>query len=317
MNAKTVKNYLNSIISEELAQSKETTEAETPQWFKLAEKLWHELKYAESEVKPGLTGDNKKLIFPLLVALAKIMQANPNGKLQELNLDTYSDVMNKTSKFPDTRFFGKDDKKADKEANVNSLSRERFISEYYKKYAPDTIEINAEVDSTKNSVGYVFKSISFDTNYTSYALHFQYNGKQIGMDKLYTEKNFPKNIFITYNSGKPYIDEYNKHKLKISNTDIKNITEMLKFNEWKNIKKLTEDSKFTADGGFNPGNLSKATLTSTPGNSFYIALTKIRKASAEVMDEIRRGTLRVTPLESKIIGDIDHIIDLQQKKIKK
>lgn len=95
-----------------------------------------------------------------------------NEFLNELNIDTYANLMDRTEGYPWKTFLSNDKDKSNprtiynKHNRINHLSRKRFEEEFYKEFPQGSVEI-------KTSEGeFVFKSIKFNTNYTNYDLIF-------------------------------------------------------------------------------------------------------------------------------------------------
>ena len=96
------------------------------------------------------------------------------SELNELSTSTYANLMNKTTDYPWTHFFSKN---PDKDINpkelgtqhgrINTLARDKFISEFYKEFPIGSIVIDT------NKGEYIFDGIKFKTNYTYYDLIFK------------------------------------------------------------------------------------------------------------------------------------------------
>lgn len=113
--------------------------------------------------------------------------------LKELDLDSYSKLMNKTADYPWIKFLnkGEEDKKYKSYSNINASAKELFKREFYKTYPLGT-EIQG--DTT-----YVFKGISFNSNFTNYALAFN------SMDG-------EKTIVILYDKDRGYYVKNDQYK---------------------------------------------------------------------------------------------------------
>ncbi len=85
---------------------------------------------------------------------------------EELNVETYADIMNKTENYPWVKFLGDKLNKADKMKTVNSLANELFTREFLKEFNPGLTINNGDVE-------WVFEGIKFNTNYTNYTLIFK------------------------------------------------------------------------------------------------------------------------------------------------
>jgi hypothetical protein len=99
----------------------------------------------------------------------------------ELNTDTYSDLMNKTSDFPWAKFFSKNPDKdtnpkepGTQQGRINKLSRDRFVTEYYKEFPKGSLTINTSEGK------YIFDSINFKSNFTYYDLIFRHMDDGVG-----------------------------------------------------------------------------------------------------------------------------------------
>lgn len=85
---------------------------------------------------------------------------------EELNVETYADIMNKTENYPWVKFLGDKLNKADKMKTVNTLANELFTKEFLKEFNPGLTINNGDVEWT-------FEGIKFNTNYTNYTLIFK------------------------------------------------------------------------------------------------------------------------------------------------
>jgi hypothetical protein len=85
---------------------------------------------------------------------------------EELNVETYADIMNKTENYPWVRFLGDKLNKADKMKTVNTLANELFTKEFLKEFNPGLTINNGDVEWT-------FEGIKFNANYTNYTLIFK------------------------------------------------------------------------------------------------------------------------------------------------
>jgi hypothetical protein len=133
-------------------------------------------------------------------------------QLNELDLSTYSKLMDKTESYPWIKFVGDKLNRAKKYQNINTLAKELFTKEFEKKYRSQSIK-NADHS-------YTFDQVRFNTNYTNYSLVF----KSTSSDNPYTTlviKSAGKNGYrIDKSDFKDEFDEKSKTKLK----------EMLKYN---------------------------------------------------------------------------------------
>jgi hypothetical protein len=85
---------------------------------------------------------------------------------EELNVETYADIMNKTENYPWVKFLGDKLNKADKMKTVNSLANELFTKEFLK-------EFNTGLTINNGDVEWTFEGIKFNANYTNYTLIFK------------------------------------------------------------------------------------------------------------------------------------------------
>jgi hypothetical protein len=85
---------------------------------------------------------------------------------EELNVETYADIMNKTENYPWVKFLGDKLNKSDKMKTVNTLANELFTKEFLKEFNPGLTINNGNVE-------WVFEGIKFNTNYTNYTLIFK------------------------------------------------------------------------------------------------------------------------------------------------
>jgi len=141
-------------------------------------------------------------------------------ELNELSTNTYSDLMNKTSNYPWSKFFSKNPDKdtnikelGTQQCRINKLSRERFEQEFYKEFPIGSITINTSEGE------YVFDDIKFKSNFTYYDIIFKGKGKY-GMDDY---------LWIMPSGNEYYID-----KKGLTITDDKSdeiIRDLLKYNK--------------------------------------------------------------------------------------
>jgi hypothetical protein len=131
--------------------------------------------------------------------------------INELELDDYSKLMNKTHDYPWMKYLG-DEAKSDKYENINKLANILFKREFYNKY-PIGLEIR-----NGNTI-YKFRGIGFNTNYTSYGLSFE-NEIEGTLDIIYDKSN---GYYIKSSKIENNLDEDSK----------KLVIEMLKYNEFK------------------------------------------------------------------------------------
>jgi hypothetical protein len=85
---------------------------------------------------------------------------------EELNVETYADIMNKTENYPWVKFLGDKLNKADKMKTVNTLANELFTKEFLK-------EFNTGLTINNGDVEWTFEGIKFNANYTNYTLIFK------------------------------------------------------------------------------------------------------------------------------------------------
>jgi hypothetical protein len=106
-------------------------------------------------------------------------------KFNELNTQTYADLLNKTENYPWIKFLGDKLKKADKMEKVNILAKEHFTKAFMDEFKEGTKIKNGDKE-------YKFKGIKFNTNYTSYDLHFE------GEKESLTIKYDPSGYYLGY-----------------------------------------------------------------------------------------------------------------------
>lgn len=140
--------------------------------------------------------------------------------INELDVKTYSNLMNKTSDFPWTTHFNTEPnkyenpkQKGNKERRVNTLSRGRFIEEFYKEFPKGSTKV-----ITTNGI-FSFEAIKFESNHTMYDLIFKSDDSTIGYI-WFKKDNTPNGFFIDF--GK-HIDVTDQNSIDL-------INEMLKYN---------------------------------------------------------------------------------------
>lgn len=142
------------------------------------------------------------------------------NELNELNVSTYADLMNKTYDYPWVKYFSKNPDKdinpkelGNQQGRINTLAKNRFVEEFYKEFSQETISINTSKGK------YIFDSIKFKTNYTYYDLIFKGKG----------DYDLDDYLWIMPDNNNYYID---KKDLKIiDDKSDKIIREMLKYNK--------------------------------------------------------------------------------------
>jgi hypothetical protein len=133
--------------------------------------------------------------------------------LKELDLSTYSKVMNRTYDYPWIKFLGDKMGVAKKYENINKIANELFKKEFNKKY-------NSTIINNGNEI-YNFYDIKFNTNYTNYLLIF----KNKINDTLYIK--FDK-------SNGYYVDKYNFED-NFDNTSKNKLKDMLQYNDFSKM----------------------------------------------------------------------------------
>jgi hypothetical protein len=168
----------------------------------------------------------KKIILTELKQLVKNIIKEEKEKLNELDTNTYANLMNNTEKYPWSQFLSGtqslkgDEKKRSvphKEERVNNLARLRFTKKFYEEFPLNDKSTNI----ITNDGEYYFKGIRFNTNYTYYSLSFERNDEFPMPHHLYIMPE--RNGYYIYTNG-----------IKITDDDSdKLINNMLKYNLMK------------------------------------------------------------------------------------
>jgi hypothetical protein len=160
--------------------------------------------------------NNESIIKRVKAELERRKQSKLN-KVDELDMQSYASAMDNTESYPWTNFISGDYNNpkslGNKKARVNTLARERFTTEFYKKYP-----VGTEIITTDGV--YFFDWFKFTTNYSSYYLTFKNN-----------ENN---RITFSYSNSSEngiYIDGLiSDSEIKILPESIPLVQEMLKYN---------------------------------------------------------------------------------------
>ena len=155
----------------------------------------------------------EKLIIENFQRVSKQLGMN----ISELDLTTYAKQMDSTENYPWTTYLSNDSDKytnqkhiGNKKARVNNLSKERFETEFYKKYPKESTTIMTNIGELP------FMGIKFNTNYSNYSLMFKDISSQ--MDSY---------IFIQYSRDGYYIDN---ESIEINQDSEQLVKDMLKYN---------------------------------------------------------------------------------------
>ena len=109
--------------------------------------------------------------------------------LSELKTQTYADIMNTTDSHPWTSFIGNTDK-GTKQGRVNTLAKQRFISEFYREFPLNDSKLFIE----SGNGNFIFNGIKFEANHTMYILIFKLDNKN-------------RYLYISGTSNKFHIDK--------------------------------------------------------------------------------------------------------------
>lgn len=134
--------------------------------------------------------------------------------LKELDLDSYSKLMNKTADYPWIKFLnkGEEDKTYKSYSNINTSAKELFKREFYKIYPIGT---KIQGDTT-----YVFKGISFNSNFTNYGLVFNSEAENETISIVYDKE---KGYYVKndYYRDRPIGDTFNLETKQLLATMLK------------------------------------------------------------------------------------------------
>tara|TARA_R110000782_G_scaffold21299_1_gene57299 strand:- start:3790 stop:4344 length:555 start_codon:yes stop_codon:yes gene_type:complete len=165
----------------------------------------------ESEKKAIISQREKAIMENFTKTFNSIKRIDEN-EVNELDLGSYANAMDKTDSFPMKKFNSSDKDnprdQGNREGRVNDLANERFKSEFMKKYPIDGVSINTGMGMLP------FKGIKFEANNTMYSLMFEYPTEMGGsLVFIHIDSSSPEGFYID-KKGLTLADDESKQLVK-------------------------------------------------------------------------------------------------------